>query len=149
MSPLIRENKLEQLTRFLEKLQKFENIAYEEFEAGLNFSVERLFELLVIYANDILLHFFSLQKEDIPTTMRTTFLRAGELNILPDDLALRLAKAAGMRNVLVHAYTKVDLKIIYQSIGPVLKDFSQFVEIMSQKTALIRPQTADESLPEE
>ena len=73
MSPLIRENKLEQLTRFLEKLQKFENIAYEEFEAGLNFSVERLFELLVIYANDILLHFFSLQKEDIPTTMRRPF----------------------------------------------------------------------------
>lgn len=33
---------------------------------------------------------------------RDSFLRAGELKILPDDLAQRLSKAAGMRNVLAH-----------------------------------------------
>jgi len=148
MSSAIKKNKLEQLTGFVEELQEFDGISYAEFEQKKHYLVERLFELMVIYASDILLHFFSQQKEDIPTTMRTTFLRAGELNILPDDLALRLSKAAGMRNVLVHAYTKVDLKIIYQSIGPALKDFSQFVEIMSQQMNLIQ-QEAPEQPPEE
>lgn len=149
MPPLITESKLEQLAGFLEKLQRFEKINYEEFEDDKHFAVERLLELMVICASDTLLNLFSYLKEDMPTTLKTTFLRAGELKILPDRLAKRLGDAAGMRNLLVHDYAKVDLKIIYNSIGQALKDFSQFVEIMSQKTALIRPQTVDDSLPEE
>lgn len=149
MSSLISENKLEQMTRYLEKFQKFENITYEEFEAGMNFSVERLLELLVINASDILLNLFAQLKEDMPTTLKTTFLRAGELKILPEDLAQRLSDAAGMRNLLVHAYAKIDLKIIHDSIKPVLRDFSQFVEIMSAKIALIRPQISDDPSSEE
>lgn len=129
-------------------LQQFENISYEEFERGQNFAVERLLELLVIYASDILRNYFSRQNEDAPTTLRTTFLRAGELKILPDDLAKSLSDAAAMRNILVHAYAKVNLKIIYESIGPALKDFSQFVEIMSEKMNLIQ-QELPEQPPEE
>ncbi|MDZ7362067.1 MAG: DUF86 domain-containing protein [candidate division KSB1 bacterium] len=34
--------------------------------------------------------------------------------MLPDNLAKRLAEAAGMRNLLVHDYAKVDLKIIHK-----------------------------------
>ncbi|MGH7454339.1 MAG: hypothetical protein ACRENG_23490 [bacterium] len=75
MSQLINESKLAQLTGFLEKLQEFEKINYEEFEQDKHFAVERLLELLVIYASDILLNYFSQIKEDIPTTLRTTFLR--------------------------------------------------------------------------
>lgn len=140
MSSAIKKNKLEQLTGFIEELQEFDGISYVEFEQKKHYFVERLFELLVIYASDILLQFFSQQKEDIPTTLRTTFLRAGEMKILPGDLAERLAKAAGMRNVLVHAYTDVDLKVVYENIGLALKDFSQFAEIMSQQVYLIRTQ---------
>jgi uncharacterized protein YutE (UPF0331/DUF86 family) len=148
MSQLINENKLAQLTGFLEKLQEFEKISYEEFEQDKHFAVERLLELLVIYASDILLNYFSQIKEDIPTTLRTTFLRAGELKVLPDDLTQRLSKAAGMRNVLVRAYSEVDLKIVYDSIGLALKDFSQFVEIVSEKMNLIQ-QDPPEQPPEE
>ena len=149
MSPVITESKLEQLAGFLEKLQKFENLSYEEFEDDKHFIVERLLELLVIYANDILLNFFARINEDMPTTLKTTFLRAGELQILPADLAKSLGDAAAMRNVLVHAYTDVDLKIVYDSIGEALRDFSRFVEIMSQKVNLIHPQITDPPPPEE
>ena len=103
---------------------------------------------MVIYASDILLNLFARIKEDMPTTLKTTFLRAGELKILPADLAQRLDDAAAMRYILVHAYTKVDLKIIYDSIGPALKDFSQFAEIMSEKMNLIQ-QDPSEQPPEE
>ena len=84
----------------------------------------------------------------MPTTLKTTFLRAGELQILPADLAQRLGDAAAMRNILVHAYAKVDLKIVYDSIRPALKDFSQFVEIMSEKMNLIQQEPPEQS-PEE
>jgi uncharacterized protein YutE (UPF0331/DUF86 family) len=141
MSPLITENKIEQLLGFLEDLQKFEKISYEEFLQDKHYLVERLLELMVICASDILLNFLSQQKEDMPTTLKTTFLRAGELQVLPAALAQRLADAAGMRNLLVHAYARVDLKVVYESIGQALKDFSEFVTIMSQKIDLIRPES--------
>ncbi|MGH7594800.1 MAG: DUF86 domain-containing protein [bacterium] len=75
-------------------------------------------------------------------------MRAGELKILPDDLAQHLSKAAGMRNVLVHAYSEVDLRMVYESIDLALKDFTQFVEIMSEKMNLIQ-QNHPEQPPEE
>jgi hypothetical protein len=39
---------------------------------------------------------------------------------------------------------KFDLKIVYDSIGQALQDFSQFVAIMSQKLDLIRPETSEQ-----
>ncbi|GEM_PF-2610360 len=102
----------------------------------------------MIYASAILRNYFSSHNEDIPTTLRTTFLRAGELKIIPDDLAKSLSEAAAMRNILVHTYTKIDLKIIYKSIGPALNDFSEFITIMSQKVNLIEPEIS-EAPPEE
>lgn len=95
-----------------------------------------------------ILNLFARIKEDMPTTLKTTFLRAGELQILPADLAQRLGDAAAMRNILVHAYAKVDLKIVYDSISPALKDFTQFAEIMSEKMNLIQ-QNPLEQPPEE
>lgn len=139
MSPQAIKNKIEQLAGFLEDLQRLENISFEEFQKHKHYEVERLLELLVIYANDILLSLFSQRNEEIPTTLRTTFLRAGEINILPADLAQRLADAAGMRNLLVHAYARVNPKIVYDSIGPALKDFSAFLAILSATNDLIRP----------
>jgi len=143
MPSLITENKIEQLSGFLEKLQKFENMSYEEFEEDKHFAVERLLELIVICASDTLLNLFSHLKEDMPTTLKTTFLRAGELKILPNSLAKRLAEAAGMRNLLVHDYAKVDLKIIYKSIGQALQDFSEFAMLMSQKADLIQSEMSE------
>ncbi len=139
MSPPIFRSKLEQLAEFLESLEKFENISYEEFEDDQHYLIERLLELLVIYASDILAGILAQKKEEMPTTLRTVFLRAGELNILPAELAECLAQAAGMRNLLAHAYAKVDLRVIYDSIGPALRHFSEFVERMSQRNDVIEP----------
>ncbi|MDZ7262323.1 MAG: DUF86 domain-containing protein [candidate division KSB1 bacterium] len=74
------------------------------------------------------MHKMAEEQEDLPTTLRTTFLRAGELNWIPLELAKNLADAAGMRNLLVHGYEKLNLKIIYKSIKPALKDYTQFGE---------------------
>lgn len=141
MSPQVTRNKIEQLARFLEDLQKLDNIDFETFKREKHYEVERLLELLVIYANDILLAILSGRDEEMPITLRATFLRAGELRILPTELAQRLADAASMRNLLVHAYAKVDLKIVYQSIPQALRDFSEFIAIISANNDLI---SADE-----
>lgn len=136
MSPQIVKSKNEQIALLLQDLRKYEAISYQEFLAQDHYAVERLLELLVITASDALLHVLTMEGEEMPTTLRTTFLRAGELNIIPAPLAQRLAEAAGMRNLLVHAYSKVDLQKVYDSIHPALADFGEFAEQLAKHMGL-------------
>jgi len=130
MSPQIIKEKLGNLTEYLTILERYKDISYQEFLTDIHFIVERIFELLVTTSADILMHKMAISGETIPTTLRTTFLRAGELNWIPMELAQKLADAAGMRNLLVHGYgyEKVDHKIVYESLKPALKDYTQFGE---------------------
>lgn len=137
MSPHIVKSKTEQLTLLLDDLRAYESISYEEFLDKEHYAVERLLELLVITSSDALIHVLSIAGEETPMTLRTTFLRAGELKIIPEPLAQRLAAAAGLRNLIVHAYAKVDLKLVYGSIRPALIDFSELATTLSKHMGLI------------
>lgn len=46
-------------------------------------------------------------------------------NIIPEDFAQRILPMAGMRNILVHEYLKIDLDKIYQHLQK-LEDFRTF-----------------------
>ena len=118
--------KKELLIKYLDDLKKYENYSYQQFMEN-HYSVERLLELIIIVASDILFHLLSKKDEEIPTTYRTAFLRAGELSLISKDLSERLALSAGMRNILVHGYEEIDFDIIYRSIKESIKDFSQFL----------------------
>ena len=136
MSAQVIKEKIDRIFEYLKIIEKYKDISYQVFLEEAHFIVERLFELLVTTSVDILMHKMALEQESLPTTLRTTFLRAGELNWIPTDLAQKLADAAGMRNILVHGYEKVDLKIIYDSIKPALKDYTQFCEYILKQISL-------------
>jgi len=130
MSSQVIKEKIDRIFECLKILEKYKDINYQVFLEETHLIVERLFELLVTTSTDILMHKMASEEESLPTTLRTTFLRAGELSWIPADLAQRLADAAGMRNILVHGYEKVDMKIIYDSIKPALKDYTQFCDYL-------------------
>lgn len=67
-------------------------------------------------AVDIVIHELAVKKRD-------TFLKAGEQQLLPYDLAELLADAAGLRNVLVHLYEEIDYHIVANSIDKALSRF--------------------------
>ena len=137
MSTQLVKSKTEQLAVYLNDLRAYENISYDEFLSKHHYAVERLLELLVITASDATLHILLMQGEEMPMTLRTTFLRAGELQIIPEALAQRLAAAAGLRNLIVHAYAKVDLRIVYDSIRPALTDFSELTTVLAKQIGII------------
>lgn len=137
MSVEIVKSKTEQLALFLDDLREYENISYEAFLDKDHYAVERLLELLVITASDAIVHILSMAGEETPMTLRTTFLRAGELQLMPASLAQRLAVAAGLRNLIVHAYAKVDLRIVYDSIRPALLDFSELATVLAKHLGII------------
>ena len=61
-----------------------------------------------------------------PPTYADAFRQLAEAGVIPADLADRLARAAGFRNLLVHGYGRLDLKRVHAvaSTGPAdLREF--------------------------
>jgi uncharacterized protein YutE (UPF0331/DUF86 family) len=131
MSPQVIRNKLIKFNEYLIQFKKFKGCSYNSFwKEHLKF--ERLFEILIMIATDIIFHTISLKNESPPTTYRTSFLKAGELEIITKDLAEKLALSVGMRNIIVHQYEEIDYDKIYQSIDELIDIFNRFfIEIES------------------
>ncbi len=60
------------------------------------------------------------------------FARMGELGIISSDLALRLAAAARLRNLLVHRYWTVSDLRVYESVREGLGDFEEFAAALRE-----------------
>lgn len=95
MSPQVYQRKRELLIRYLKDFKQFEHVSFNEFMEA-HYTIERLSELLISVCSHINLYLITTQKEETPTTYRSTFLRAGELSIIDQELAQRLARAAGI-----------------------------------------------------
>jgi uncharacterized protein YutE (UPF0331/DUF86 family) len=131
VSPEVLLRKLTYLRQLLVDLAPFEGATLAEVQAE-HYKVERLFELLVMAASDILFH--ELAERDLtPDSYRGAFKLAADQGLLPPDLTDRLQEAAGMRNVIVHLYQEIDYAILHASIGPALRDFGQFVALFEAR----------------
>ncbi|MCB8967610.1 MAG: DUF86 domain-containing protein [Ardenticatenaceae bacterium] len=130
MAPDVLLRKLLYLRQLLTDLAPYENATLAEIEAE-HYKLERLFELLVAAATDVLFHKLA-EIVVAPDSYREAFRMAGEHGLLPVDLAGRLQNAASMRNVLVHLYEDIDYQILHDSIQPALQDFSQFAAIFAK-----------------
>lgn len=48
-----------------------------------------------------------------PPTYADAFRRLADAQVIPWDLAHRFARAAGFRNLIVHAYGRLDLRLVH------------------------------------
>ena len=58
----------------------------------------------------------------------------GEHGVIDQDLALRMARAVGFRNVLVHDYARVDDDLVVRRLGD-LSDLTEFARAVSGTVA--------------
>lgn len=122
--------KLAYLQRLLRDLAPFEGATQAEIETH-HYAVERILELLVGAAVDLLFHILAVRGLT-PVSYREAFQLAAREGLLPDDLAARLVQAEGMRNILVHMYETIDYAIVHASIAPALRDFAAFVALAEE-----------------
>ncbi len=132
MSPEVVNRKLGQMATYLKDLRRHEGISFDLFMER-HYEIERILELLVMSASDIILHLVSLRGDAAPASYRAAFLRAGETGIISMELSKRLALSAGLRNILVHEYEVIDYSILHESIPTAVADFSTFLDELSQK----------------
>lgn len=130
MSPEVVKKKLESISNYLKDLLPYKKIKYDEFMQK-HYEIERILELLVMTAGDIVFHLISDKGEPAPSSYKAAFLRAGELRIISKKLSKSLALSAGLRNILVHEYEAIDYKIVHKSIPSAVRDFTAFIKELS------------------
>jgi uncharacterized protein YutE (UPF0331/DUF86 family) len=89
-------------------------------------AVERNFQLAVESALDIGEIIISEEGFERPPDYKSVFLVLGRNSVLPKDFAEKFAPAAGFRNVLVHVYEEVDLRVLEEFLTERLGDFEKF-----------------------
>ena len=70
----------------------------------------------------------------VPQDSRKAFVLLADAGILAPDLADRMAKMVGFRNVAVHDYRKLDLAIVESILGSRLQDLLAFTELAIRTT---------------
>lgn len=95
----------------------------------ISLNLERSIQICV----DISAHILAEHDVPVPKTMAESFDNLEDLNFIPGDLAIRLKKAVGFRNLAVHTYSTIDWNIVYSIITERLDDFPEFARCILAK----------------
>ena len=79
---------------------------------------------------DIAAHILAEQLHEQTPTMAETFLALSRHGLLDSQLASRLAKAVGFRNIAVHEYNTLDMNILYSIITKEIGCFDDFAAVV-------------------
>jgi uncharacterized protein YutE (UPF0331/DUF86 family) len=77
---------------------------------------------------DIGAHLIASREVPPPATMGQTFDTLVQVGIIHENLAMRLKKAVGFRNIAVHNYEAIDWAIVHSIARYNLDDFSEFAK---------------------
>ncbi|MGJ0485849.1 MAG: type VII toxin-antitoxin system HepT family RNase toxin [Methylomicrobium sp.] len=68
-----------------------------------------------------------------PETLGKTFDSLAEGRVIPEELAIRLKKAVGFRNIAVHNYEAIDWNIVHAIASRHLEDFTEFARAIASR----------------
>ena len=124
-------NKLQTICRCLERIDteyageplNLENITRQD---AVILNVQRACEACISLA----MHIVSRRNLGIPQNSRGVFALLSQAGIISDDLAQRLKAMVGFRNIAIHDYQSLNVKILQTIIEKHLGDFREFSEII-------------------
>jgi uncharacterized protein YutE (UPF0331/DUF86 family) len=121
--------KLGQMESYLEELETFVlSHKPEEVKKDITLlhTAERLVQVLVDTMIDINIHIL-LSKEKTYDKTQSTFLILGEIGVLPEKFAKKIAPVVGLRNILVHRYEELDKALFIKNLFKNKDDFKQYI----------------------
>lgn len=84
--------------------------------------VERRLERAVGRMIDINYHLITASGHPPPSDYHASFLTLGDLGVLDPEFARRIARAAGLRNRIVHDYDNLDPGKVFDALDDALRD---------------------------
>ncbi len=121
-------DKLYALEKYVRILKSYQNRSIEDIEKDITLrgAIERYLQVAIECALDIGEMIISAERFEKPETYREVIEILGREGVLPEEFAVRFAPAAGFRNILVHAYSEVDVRKLYEFLQERLEDFDTF-----------------------
>ena len=89
--------------------------------------VERYLERVVGRMIDINYHVITESGQPPPADYHASFMRLVELGLLEPEFAQRIARAAGLRNRLVHEYEEIDSRKVFEALDAALRDIPVYL----------------------
>ena len=134
VDPSVVTKRLGALEGYVDRLREFRTISREQFiaEPDVHHLAERYLHLACECVLDIAQHVVSDAGFRQPESYRDALAILDQEGILPTDLAERLQRWMGFRNILVHLYLEVDHGIVYRAIRDQLEDLDQFAAAISR-----------------
>jgi len=133
MSPLEKEIIRRKLAVIIENLKALEPIAAMTREEYIEDfykrkATERLLQELIEAAIDINTHILVQAGNTVPDDYYESFVKTGELKIISQDLAGKLAPSAGLINRLVHEYDLLEHSLVLDAVRMAQDMYSQYVK---------------------
>lgn len=103
-----------------------------EQDIDLQLKAERIFEILSQILLDICTHIIAHSEEPPPQTYSDCMRKLGSLNIITPQMTEKAASMVKMRNIVVHQYTDINYRLLFEGLCELHQDFPQIQkEILS------------------
>ncbi|MBP5706581.1 MAG: DUF86 domain-containing protein [Spirochaetales bacterium] len=130
MNITVINNKIESVLRCINRIKSKNVENVEDFISDYDrqdvvvLNLERAIQICV----DIAAHILADYPDIKSSVMSDTFYNLAELHIIPKELASRLAKAVGFRNLAVHEYKEIDYSQVFDIVHHGVGDIIAFTE---------------------
>jgi len=108
-----------------------ENLENYTKQDSIILNIQRLAEAAI----DIAMHIIAELDLGVPQNSREAFQFLAENNLIAEDLAEKLKAMVGFRNIAVHEYQKLNLKIVEAIIEDEIEEIKSFSQTMIKKMA--------------
>ncbi len=124
--------KLHRIEEYLSELETLCTYSFQEYQNDFKIkrAIEREVELIVEFATEVNGVIIVGSGEPPPADYFTSFVKLGQLEVLPKDFAQSIAHSSGIRNRLVHEYETVIDQLVYAGAKTIVVSFRQYVELV-------------------
>ena len=134
------EQHIQNMEEALTELGRYGNISFEEFQRDLSLRwiVEKGLEILIQNLLDIGAHLLASQIKNDWEDYGEVILKLGKHRVIPQAFSDKIKGMAGLRNILIHEYLKIDLDKLFDYLKYRLEDFVLFIQYIRayQKSSL-------------
>jgi uncharacterized protein YutE (UPF0331/DUF86 family) len=130
--------RLEFIKSELKDLPNFFNLSWNEYQSNgdARRSVERLAENVANAAIDISKIILAGEITEMPNSYKDIILKLGQIKIIDEAVAEKVAEYATLRNTLAHRYLDLKWDKIKTFISNATADFDTFIKQVSQKISV-------------
>lgn len=129
MDKIVLEKKIDSILRYLNRIQLRLPESHKEFLKDFDAQDVVVLNLTraVQTSVDIATHLLASTNQAVPSTMAEAFINLEKISVITPEIANKMMKSVGFRNIAIHNYDEVDLLITYTIASQHLNDFKDFI----------------------